>query len=583
MAGTAKWKLHISKACAISAVADREAESTSGCTLTLTVYDADGNEVSATSAARSDDDNDINIGNLYIPEEGDYTIVLSNSVEYSGAILEKITLTYVGGAVQTIASATNTTVDVSEAWYSAGGSRADGKISFPGELIATSWIRWNVHVAETKYYDITVNFASDNGHNLGVRLFNDARSIALSEGGQTSAASPQELGRVSIPAGDYTMEVTNPVSHSHAQLISVLFAPVATSATELPNTLDFSNAVLSDRAHVTDGNLYFAPIGDTNPAGEWASWAVTTDHDGTFLFSMGVNSTNGQSYRISIYDDTDNLLDSFEKKVSSNTAATIKHYFNLAAGNYSVKVENTTAWSRGYLTSLVVTEPSILTIDEAATTNSVINDNYRVDAQDIQIIRTIKAGAYNTICLPFDVSNDDLKGTYGDDVELLQMTSATLDGTVLDLNFEKVASGIYRGTPYLIKTTKEVVNPVFVDAVIKEKTGQATSGTNADFIGTFIKTEIPAGDNNLFLGSDNKLYFSNSATPIKGMRAYFAVEAPAGAPIRARIIAQDNIVTELNGALPDVINGKVLKMIQNGQLILINDGAQYNTLGVRVK
>lgn len=587
--GTAKWKLHITKECAISAVADRESGSTSGCTLTLTVYDADGNEVDATTAARSDNDNDISIGNLYIPEEGDYTIVLSNSVEYSGAILEKITLSYVGGTVQNIASAANTTIDVSEAWYSAGGSRADGKISFPGNLIATSWIRWNVHVAESKYYDVTVNFESDNGHNLGVRLFNNERNIAISEGGQTDAASPRELGRLSIPAGDYTMEVTNPVSYSHAQFISVIFAPVAASATTLPGTMEFGNAVLSDRAHVTDGKLYFAPIGDTNPVGEWASWTVTTDHNGTFLFTMGVNSTNGQSYKISIYDDTDNLIDAFEKKVSSNTAATIKHYFSLAAGNYSVKVENTTAWSRGYLTSLVVTEPSILTIDETATTNSVINDNYRLDAQDIQIIRTITAGMYNTICLPFDVSDADLKATFGNDVELLQMASATIDGTVLDLNFENVTTGIYRGTPYLIKTSRDIVNPIFVDATIKEKVGQVTSGTAANFIGTFIKTIISEDPNNLFLGANNNLYFPKGGDmPIKGMRAYFAVTGSSGAPVRqARIVAQGNVATEvelINGQLPSEFGGNDLrKSIENGQLIIIRDGVQYNALGVRVK
>ena len=586
VAGSAKWKLHISKACAISAVADREAESTSGCTLTLTVYDADGNEIDATTAARSDNDNDINIGNLYIPEEGDYTIVLSNSVEYSGAILEKITLTYVGGAVQTIASATNTTVDVSEAWYSAGGSRADGKISFPGDLIATSWIRWNVHVAETKYYDITVNFASDNGHNLGVRLFNDARSIALSEGGQTSAASPQELGRVSIPAGDYTMEVTNPVSHSHAQLISVLFAPVAASATELPNTLDFSNAVLSDRAHVTEGNLYFAPIGDTNPAGEWASWAVTTDHDGTFLFSMGVNSTNGQSYRISIYDDTDNLIDSFEKKVSSNTAATIKHYFNLAAGNYFVKVENTTAWSHGYLTSLVVTEPSFLTLNDTDESNTTITANYRDGAHDILITRTIAAGMYNTICLPFDVGADQLKEVFGNNVDLRAMSAATIEGEVISLNFD-AATSIYRGTPYLIKTASDIVNPIFVDVEIKADEGDVTGGEGfaADFIGTFIKQSIAANENNLFLGANDKLYFSTEAVTIKGFRAYFAVNPAAGAPTRARIVMREDVVTEVElveGALPEAF-GNIHKFIENGQLIIVKDGAQYNAFGVRVK
>lgn len=585
--GTATWKIHATRTCALQATLNMESGSTSGHIFRIEIIDSNGNSIEVAEPSQSSSDGDIALsGTLMIPAAGDYKVILHNDQSWSSAKIEGFTLSYIGGAVQTIASATNTTVDVSEAWYSAGGSRADGKISFPGDLIATSWIRWNVHVAETKYYDITVNFASDNGHNLGVRLFNDARSIALSEGGQTSAASPQELGRVSIPAGDYTMEVTNPVSYSHAQLISVLFAPVGASATELPNTLEFGDAVLSDRAHITDGNLYFAPIGDTNPAGEWASWAVTTDHDGTFLFSMGVYSTNGQSYRISIYDDTDNLIDSFEKKESSGAAATIKHYFNLAAGNYSVKVENTTAWSRGYLTSLVVTEPSLLTLSDTDESNSTIAANYRNGTHDIQTIRTIAAGMYNTICLPFDVNADQLKEVFGNDVDLRAMSAATIEGEVISLDFD-AATSIYRGTPYLIKTASDIVNPIFVDVEIKAEAGDGTGGEGfaADFIGTFIKQSITASESNLFLGANDKLYFSSEDVTIKGFRAYFAVNPAAGAPTRARIVMQEDVVTELElveGALPEAF-GNIHKLIENGQLIIVKDGAHYNAFGVRVK
>lgn len=589
--GTATWKIHATRACILNATLNMETGSSSGHIFKVEVLDADGNSIGELAEpSQSSHDGNIDLpGTLSIPAVGDYSVILYNLQSWSSAKLEGVTFTYVGGEVQDISSSSNTTLNVADAWFSSGGTREDGKIDFPDGSIQDGWVKWNISVAESKYYDITVNIESSNGHNYGVRIYNTDRTIPLSEGGQTSAASPRELGRVSIPAGDYIVEVTNSIQYSDAKLVSVIFAPVGASATELPNTLEFGDAVLSDRSHITDGNLYFAPIGDTNPAGEWASWAVTTDHDGTFLFSMGVYSTNGQSYRISIYDDTDNLIDSFEKKASSGAPATIKHYFNLAAGNYSVKVENTTAWSRGYLTSLVVTEPSILTIDETATTNSVINDNYRLDAQDIQIIRTITAGMYNTICLPFDVSDADLKATFGNDVELLQMSSATIDGTVLDLNFENVTTGIYRGTPYLIKTSRDIVNPIFVDAIIKEKVGQATSGTAANFIGTFIKTTIPEDPNNLFLGANNNLYFPEGGDmPIKGMRAYFAVTGSSGAPIRqARIVAQGNVATEVelvDGQLPSEFGGNDLrKSIENGQLIIIRDGVQYIALGVRVK
>lgn len=579
--GTATWKFHAEKAGVVGVAANLNSGNTSGHKLRVEVLDADGNSVGEFAEQTS-----TLPGTLIIPAAGDYKIILHDDQTWSSAKIDNVTLSYIGGAVQNIASATNTTVDVSEAWYSAGGSRADGKISFPGDLIATSWIRWNVHVADSKYYDITVNFSSDNGHNIGIRLFNDERSIEISEGGQTSAASPLELGRLSIPAGDYTMELTNPVSHSHAQIISVLFAPVAASATELPGTLEFGNAVLSDRAHVTDGNLYFAPIGDTNPAGEWAAWAVTTDHNGTFLFTLDTYSSNGQSYKISIYDDGDNLIDSFEKKLSSGVAGTIKHYFVLASGSYSVKVENTTAWSRGYLTSFVVTEPSLLTLNDTDESNSTISDNYRTGALDIKITRTIVAGMYNTICLPFDVDATLLKEVFGNDVDVRVMSAATIEGEVLSLNFNANTS-ISRGTPYLIKTSSNIVNPIFVDVEIKVKVGDATGGDAADYIGTFIQQDITANENNLFLGSENKLYFSTEDVTIKGFRGYFNITASGSAPKRVRLVMdEENIATEIelvNGQLPEILGNKVLKTIEDGQLFIQCNGIRYNVMGQIVK
>ena len=300
---------------------------------------------------------------------------------------------------------------------------------------------------------------------------------------------------------------------------------------------------------------------------------------------MNVSSTNSQSYKISILDG-ETEIDAFESGSLGSGDKTVKHYFNLAAGNYTVKLENTYAWSQGHIVSLVVTQPSLLTIDEAATSNTVIHNNYRNGNHDIQIIRTITPNMYNTICLPFDVNSSQLQAIFGADVELRQMASATLSGDVLNLNFD-AATSIYRGTPYLIKTTKAVVNPVFTDVEIKVETGQATSGDNANFVGSFIKGTVPAGEDNLFLGANDLLYFSEAATTIKGMRAYFQIhDVPSGAPIRqARIVEQGNVVTALefiNGEWQEVksANGTI-KTIENGQLILIRDGKRYNVMGVR--
>ena len=589
--GTAKWKLHVDRACMINAVVDRESESTSGCQLTLTVKDAEGNTVgtlAATSGSYSDAD--INLpGTITFSQAGDYTFILTNSTANSGAILEKITLSYIGGAVQTIATDANTTLNVADAWFTSGATRADGQISYSSWKSDDSWIKWNIATSETKFYDLTLNFSSDNAHSMAVNIYEDeaASPVAtVSESYTSTTGSLTLTDRVNLVGGkNYIVKVTNPTGGSHAKVTSVVFAPVAATSTALPNTLAFSNAVLSDKARIIDGMLYFNEIGDTDPRGQWAQWEVTTDHNGLFLFTMGVTSTNEQTYKITIKDGSDNVLDYYETSPGSGTK-TLTHYFALNSGTYFVKVENTRSYSKGHLTSLVVTEPAgIVTIDENATSIDSWKLKYNDgNSYDVQINRTIVAGMYNTICLPFEVTSAQAKDIFGADVQLRTLESATLEeeGQVLNLSFTKT-SGMYPGTPHLIKTSRDIVNPVFVGVQFAVNAPATSTGTNANFKGNFIAGTIPVSENNLFLGANNKLFFPTVEMPILGMRAYFIIhDTSSNAILRARIVEGGQVATEIDLVSQEPkVNSQ--KLIINGQLVIIRDGVRYNVMGVKLQ
>ena len=591
--GTAKWKLHVGKSCIISALADVEAECTSGRQLTLTVKDADGNTVAILAQPSATyNDADINLGQVVFAEEGDYTFILTNSLLNSGVVLEKITLTYEGGAVQNIATDANTTLNVADAWFTSGATRAEGQISYSSWNSEDSWVKWNIATSETKFYDLTLNFSSTNAHSMAVNIYEDEEAspvATVSESFTETTGTLTLTDRVNLVGGkNYIVKVTNPTSGSQAKVTSVLFAPVEATATELPGTLAFSNAVLSDKANITDGMLYFnEPGADKDPRGQWAQWEVTTDHDGLFLFTMGVASANEQSYKITILDNLENVLDFSESNPGSGNK-TIKHYFPLNTGSYFVKVENTRSFSKGHLTSFEVTEPesaSIITLDETATDNTSwsakVNDG---NSYDVQIIRTIKAGMYNTICLPFEVTSEQAQAIFGTDVQLRTLESATVEAGdfVLNLNFTSTSS-MYQGTPHLIKTSRDIVNPIFTGVKFTRATPAATTKTNADFVGTFIKDEIPADPNNLFMGANNTLYFPTVNMPILGMRAYFVIHnVPAGAVKRARIIENEQVATEIELVMEQP-NANSQKLIENGQLIIIRDDVRYNVMGVKLQ
>ncbi len=592
--GIATWKINVTRAGTLSATLNMNAGTTTGHKFKVEIIDAEGNSIGEVAEASSSSAaGDIILpGTLTLPATGAYTVKLYNLQGWSSSKINSITLAYAGGAIIEFGKdAAASLLANADAIVSSDWSIEGGKITHAESKALTGWAKWNVDCADYGSYNVTVNISSDNGHLVRVEIFEDEAAAPIYTLDETSATQYHtgdqaiDLGNIVLDAREYVVKVNNTGAYSHVQIASIAITYLNGAQATLPATCTFADLMLSKKAHLTEGNLWFNTIGDSNPVGQWAKWNVKVASAGTFLFTMNVSSTNSQSYKISILDG-ETEIDAFESGSLGSGDKTVKHYFNLAAGNYTVKLENTYAWSQGHIVSLVVTQPSLLTIDEAATSNTVIHNNYRNGNHDIQIIRTITPNMYNTICLPFDVNSSQLQAIFGADVELRQMASATLSGDVLNLNFD-AATSIYRGTPYLIKTTKAVVNPVFTDVEIKVETGQATSGDNANFVGSFIKGTVPAGEDNLFLGANDLLYFSEAATTIKGMRAYFQIhDVPSGAPIRqARIVEQGNVVTALefiNGEWQEVksANGTI-KTIENGQLILIRDGKRYNVMGVR--
>ena len=133
-----------------------------------------------------------------------------------------------------------------------------------------------------------------------------------------------------------------------------------------------------------------------------------------------------------------------------------------------------------------------------------------------------KDGSWNTLCLPFAVN--DFTGTplEGATVKSLS-TTAFADGT-LTLTFSD-ASKIEAGKPYLVKWTAQnpntVANPVFNDVTISKTTTDVKTN-EVTFKGIFSPYAISGEDKTmLYLDTDNKLCYPNTAMTIGSCRAYF--------------------------------------------------------------
>lgn len=92
---------------------------------------------------------------------------------------------------------------------------------------------------------------------------------------------------------------------------------------------------------------------------------------------------------------------------------------------------------------------------------------------DVQVEnRTFKAGIWNTFCMPFDLSMDQMKTVFGEGVEVVSHDGMDIDAkTMLFAPIE--GETLYAATPYLVKFTgSDVVNPTFKDVIITQTANQ---------------------------------------------------------------------------------------------------------------
>ena len=174
--------------------------------------------------------------------------------------------------------------------------------------------------------------------------------------------------------------------------------------------------------------------------------------------------------------------------------------------------------------TITVGKPRI-TLDE----NVGITDETPTGEQNVLVKRTISANNWNTICLPFDMSAEQIKSAFGDATQLADFTGcvATYDEEeenclAIKVNFTD-ATTITANKPCLIKVSKAVkefkVDGVTINA--NEANAYVVKDENY-MIGTYTP-DIKIGTNRIYMLflSNNKFYYSKGTAKMKAFRAYF--------------------------------------------------------------
>ena len=178
-----------------------------------------------------------------------------------------------------------------------------------------------------------------------------------------------------------------------------------------------------------------------------------------------------------------------------------------------------------------------------------------------------KDGTWNTLCLPFSLSAEQIEGSPLAGAVIKEMDSSTSlsnDG-LLTLNF-KDAQSIEAGKAYIVKwETKgeNIANPVFSGVTISNAAPAETESTDGKvkFVGQYSPFTIDNDNINeiLFIGSGNKIGYSKNPRQLKSCRAHFWVQ-PNGFSAGARVINidfGDGMTTSINLVEADDENASV--------------------------
>ena len=218
--------------------------------------------------------------------------------------------------------------------------------------------------------------------------------------------------------------------------------------------------------------------------------------------------------------------------------------------------------------------------------NEGILTNLNDQTVDVAVYRSLTAGMYNTLCLPFRV--DDISGTPLENTTVWKYNGAEVkgegDSKEIFLEFTEVIS-LEAGQPYLVEPAAEIEAPmVFNGVTISAINGSEVARSAVTMHGILHPTELEANNESiLFLVENNNLAWANVTADMKGMRAYFQVNEPSlqSARTRAYIRREPTVATDMENIT--TTDTEIKKVIYNNMLYIIRGNEVYTVQGTKVK
>lgn len=187
------------------------------------------------------------------------------------------------------------------------------------------------------------------------------------------------------------------------------------------------------------------------------------------------------------------------------------------------------------------------------------------EISDITLNRTLVAKKWNTLCVPFAISEEEIKANFGEGT-LVEKFDAVNGNTV---NFAN-ATSIEAGVPYLIKPTVAGTTYTFYGKEVSADAPKTEGNADVTFQGIYSPTDITNNGTVKAAGvtEGGKVLFVNPGSKTKAFRCFFTISHNASITPAMLKISIKGVETAINSIVMDNSNA--------------TDNAVYNLQGQRV-
>ena len=210
-------------------------------------------------------------------------------------------------------------------------------------------------------------------------------------------------------------------------------------------------------------------------------------------------------------------------------------YFAVSATAKTFKSQSISTTSDGYVQiyKKVGEQPSLVGSSEWCSNKKAVEE-WMNKQMDITLYRSFVAdGGYYTLCLPFDVNQEQLKNIFGENTETYTFSHATTENGEYNVYLSAETGILKAGTPYIIKPSQSATNPFFKNVTITASDGKTVTSNQVSFKGRLDPFNMTMDKSQRFLGGSKglTLLYPNAEAAIYPTRAYFEFPSASNAKI----------------------------------------------------